>query len=194
MRHLTLISLCFLACLCVEAAHGQEANQESSQESFSQVAHLLASAQGLSVETYLTPYQDGESHFLQFLDSAKSKCYVASYSITDPNIIDKLVQLHSRGVDVEVLTDKTQASGRSEQAALAVLKENNIPLFIGKSVDNALMHCKFVVVDDYLVEDGSWNFTSSASRQDNVLNFSNSKERAKQFMNYWLKIRSDMKY
>ena len=104
------------------------------------------------------------------------------------------MQLHSRGVDVEVLTDKTQASGRSEQAALAVLKENNIPLFIGKSVDNALMHCKFVVVDDYLVEDGSWNFTSSASRQDNVLNFSNSKERAKQFMNYWLKIRSDMKY
>lgn len=193
MRQLKFITLCVLAYLSFGGADAQVKDSDN-LDSLPQVAHFYATTPTVSVETYLTPYQDAEAHFLQFLDAAKSKCYIASYSITDPNIINKLVQLHSRGVDVEVITDKTQASGRREQAALAVLQENRIPLFIGKSVDNALMHCKFVVVDDYLVEDGSWNFTTSASRQDNVLNFSNSKERARQFMDYWLKIRGDMRY
>jgi phosphatidylserine/phosphatidylglycerophosphate/cardiolipin synthase-like enzyme len=191
MQHLKLISLCSLIWLCIAPIQ----SKNSSQDPLAQVAHVyMAATPEVSVETYLTPYQDAESHFLQFLDAAKNKCYIASYSITNPNIISKLVELHSRGVDVEVITDKTQASGRSEEAALFILRENKIPLFVGRSADNALMHCKFVVVDDYLVEDGSWNFTTSASRQDNVLNFSNSKERAKQFLDYWLKIRNDMRY
>jgi phosphatidylserine/phosphatidylglycerophosphate/cardiolipin synthase-like enzyme len=192
MRHLHLIILCFIACLCLDTV---QSKVNASQEPLSQAMPVgTATTPEVSVETYLTPYQDAESHFLQFLDVAKNRCYIASYSITNPNIISKLVQLHSRGVDVEVITDKTQASGRSEQAALTALHDSRIPLFIGKSADNALMHCKFAVVDDYLVEDGSWNFTTSANRQDNILNFSNSKERAKQFLDYWLKIRSDMKY
>jgi phosphatidylserine/phosphatidylglycerophosphate/cardiolipin synthase-like enzyme len=194
MRPRLLLSLSFLVFLRGHAALSSDSALEGTISSQAQAYATVPTAPEVSVRTYLTPYQDGETHFLQFLDAAKSKCYIASYSITNPNIINKLVQLHSRGVDVEVITDKTQASGRSEQAALMVLQQNRIPLFIGKSADNALMHCKFVVVDDYLVEDGSWNFTCSASRQDNVLNFSNSKDRAKQFMDYWLKIRSDMKY
>ena len=102
--------------------------------------------------------------------------------------------MHNRGVDVEILTDKTQAAGKREQAVLAVLQENHIAVFAGRSVDHALMHCKFCVIDDHLVEDGSWNYTTSANKEDNVLNFVDSKERAKEFLVYWLKIRGDMKY
>ncbi len=146
-----------------------------------------------AVETYLTPYDDAEDRLLQFLDQAKSKCYIASYSITNPNIIKKLVELHDRGVDVQILTDKTQAAGKKEQIALAILAEDNIPVFAGRSVDNALMHCKFCVIDDHLVEDGSWNYTVSANKEDNILNFVDSKPRAKMFLSYWLKIQRDMK-
>ncbi len=146
-----------------------------------------------AIETYLTPYDNAEARLIAFLDQAQRYCYIASYSITNPNIVNKLIQLHSRGVDVEVLTDKTQAAGHSEQAALQLLQENHIPVFIGKSIANALMHCKFCLIDDHLVEDGSWNFTASANREDNILNFVDSKQRAMQFLNYWQKIRSDMK-
>ena len=55
---------------------------------------------------------------MQFLDQAKTRCYIASYSITNPHIIEKLVQLHNRGVDVQVLTDKTQAAGRRNKLLL----------------------------------------------------------------------------
>jgi phosphatidylserine/phosphatidylglycerophosphate/cardiolipin synthase-like enzyme len=147
-----------------------------------------------AVETYLTPYDNAEARLITFLDLAQRYCYIASYSITNPNIVNKLIQLHSRGVDVQVITDRTQAGGHSEQAAIAALQANGIPVFAGKSVDHALMHCKFCVIDDHLVEDGSWNFTASANREDNILNFVDSRQRAIQFFNYWLKIKSDLKY
>ena len=147
----------------------------------------------VALETYITPYDNAENRLLQFLDQAKIRCYIASYSLTNPNIINKLIQLHYRGVDVQAITDRTQAAGRNEQAALAALEANGISIFAGKSVVNALMHCKFCVVDDHLVEDGSWNFTVSANREDNILNFADSKERANQFLNYWFRIRSDLR-
>jgi len=195
MRYRLAVSIYLLFCLNVQAAqspHGDtgtllpQQNHNHTQITNNALTPLL--------ETYLTPYDDAETRFLQFLDQAKVKCYIASYSITNPNIINKLIQLHDRGVDVEVLTDKTQAAGKRERLALAALEESNIIVFAGRSAENALMHCKFCVIDDHLVEDGSWNFTTSANREDNILNFVDSKQRATKFTNYWLKIRSDMKY
>ena len=155
---------------------------------------LMSIVPSTALETYLTPYDNAEVRFLQFLDQAKSKCYIASYSITNPNVIEKLVQLHDRGIDVQVLTDKTQAAGKKEQIALSILEEDHIPVFVGRSVEHALMHCKFCVIDDHLIEDGSWNFTASANKEDNILNFVDSKQRAQLFLVYWLKIRNDMQH
>ena len=181
MRHQLIIIICFFFCLNVQAAQNPP-----------DIHPPIASVPPITVETYLTPYDDVEGRFLQFLDSAKSRCYIASYSITNPDVIYKLIQLHNRGVDVEVLTDKTQAAGKREQAALEALEENHISVFAGRSVAHALMHCKFCVIDDHLVEDGSWNFTTSANKEDNILNFVDSKPRAKMFLSYWLKIQRDM--
>jgi phosphatidylserine/phosphatidylglycerophosphate/cardiolipin synthase-like enzyme len=182
MRHQLIIIIYFFTCLNVQAAQNP-----------SDIHSPITSVPPITIETYLTPYDDVEGRFLQFLDQAKSRCYIASYSITNPNIIKKLVELHDRGVDVQILTDKTQAAGKKEQIALAILGEDHIPVFAGRSVDHALMHCKFCVIDDHLVEDGSWNFTTSANKEDNILNFVDSKTRAKAFLTYWLKIQQDMK-
>jgi phosphatidylserine/phosphatidylglycerophosphate/cardiolipin synthase-like enzyme len=183
MRHQLITAICFLVCVSVQAA-----------QSPPDIQPPIASAPPVTVvETYLTPYDDVEDRFLQFLDQAKSRCYIASYSITNPDIINKLIQLHDRGVDVEIVTDKTQAAGKREVAAIAALEENHIPVFAGRSVAHALMHCKFCIIDDHLVEDGSWNFTTSANKEDNILNFIDSKPRAAHFLNYWLKIQQDMK-
>jgi len=93
-----------------------------------------------------------------------------------------------------VLTDKTQAGGKREQTALAVLEENHITVYIGRSVDNALMHCKFCIIDDHLVEDGSWNFTTSANREDNILNFVILNRGQHSFCLIGFKIRNDMQF
>ncbi len=193
MRYLLTISVCLFICLNVQAAQSPYGENASLLSQPITIHPPITSVPPSTIETYLTPYDDAESRLLQFLDQAKNRCYIASYSITNPNVINKLIQLHGRGVDVEVLTDKTQAAGKREQSALAALVENHIAVFAGRSVEHALMHCKFCVIDDHLVEDGSWNFTSSANREDNILNFVDSKQRAKEFLEYWLKIRRDMK-
>jgi phosphatidylserine/phosphatidylglycerophosphate/cardiolipin synthase-like enzyme len=92
MRHQLITIICFLFCLNVQAA-----------QSPSDIHPPIATVPPITVETYLTPYDEAENRFLQFLDQAKNRCYIASYSITNPNIINKLIQLHDRGVDVEVL-------------------------------------------------------------------------------------------
>jgi len=192
MRHQLTIIICFFICLNVQAAQTPAVDKGSLSSQPTNIHAPIASVPPITFETYLTPYDDAEVRFLQFLDLAKNRCYIASYSITNPHIIEKLIQLHNRGVDVQVLTDKTQAAGKKEQIALAILYENNVPVFVGRSVAHALMHCKFCVIDDHLVEDGSWNFTASANKEDNILNFVDSKPRAKAFLAYWLKIRRDM--
>lgn len=189
-----MISICFFICLNVQAAQYPSGDNGSLLSQPITIHPPISSVPPIIIETYLTPYDDAEGRLLQFLDQAKNRCYIASYSITNPNVVNKLIQLHDRGVDVEVLTDKTRAAGRRELAALAVLQENYIAVFAGRSVDHALMHCKFCVIDDHLVEDGSWNFTTSANREDNILNFVDSKQRAKAFLAYWLKIKHDMNH
>jgi len=193
MRQQLITIICFFICLNVQAAQYPSGDSGSLLSQPVTIHPPIASVPPITVETYLTPYDDAESRLLQFLDQAKNKCYIASYSITNPHIIERLIQLHNRGVDVEVLTDKTQAAGKKEQIALAILDENRIPVFAGRSINHALMHCKFCVIDDHLVEDGSWNFTTSANKEDNILNFVDSKQRAKAFLSYWLKIQRDMK-
>ena len=191
MRQSLLISFFFFTCLTVNAAQNPSSNNRAY---ISQPVSSASAPRSEAIETYLTPYSDAESRFLQFLDQAKTRCYIASYSITAPNIINKLIQLHYRGVDVQIITDRTQAGGHSEQAALAALKANGIPVYIGKSIANALMHCKFAILNDNLTEDGSYNLTISANKEDNILNFVDSKPRAEQFLNYWFKIRNDMQF
>ncbi len=180
-----LISLYIFICPAVFAAQYPYGDDKSY---LSQPYNALA-----ITETYLTPYDNAEARLIVFLDQAQRYCYIASYSITNRNVINKLIQLHYRGVDVQVITDRTQAAGKNEQAALAALQANGIPVFAGKSVANGLLHVKFAVIDDHLVEDGSWNFTASANKEDNILNFVDSKPRAAQFLSYWIKIRSDMR-
>jgi len=194
MRRLLMIGICFFVCLNVQAAQNPYGDNGSLLSQPTNIRSPISrNTSPITIETYMTPYDDVEDHLLQFLDQANNRCYIASYSITNPKVIDKLIQLHDRGVDVQVLTDKTQAAGKREQAALTVLEENHIPVYAGRSVDHALMHCKFCVIDDHLVEDGSWNFTTSASREDNILNFVDSKRRAEKFLVYWFKIRTDMR-
>ena len=193
MRYQLLTIICFFVCLNVQAAQSPYGDNGSLLYQPITIHSPISSVPPPIIETCLTPYDDAEGRLLQFLDQAKNRCYIASYSITNANIINKLIQLHDRGVDVQILTDKTQAAGKREVAALAALKENHIAVFVGRSVAHALMHCKFCVIDDHLVEDGSWNFTTSANKEDNILNFVDSKPRARVFLAYWLKIQRDMK-
>ena len=145
------------------------------------------------IETFLTPYDQGagETRYLTMVNGAKNKIRMCAFGFTDPQVSAALVAAQARHVDIGIVMDENQAGGPHQMIEIAKLKATNIPLWIGHSASHdQLVHAKFTVVDDLWVEDGSWNYSPSASHQDNFLNFMQSPKRAKLFNDYWEKIKA----
>lgn len=143
--------------------------------------------------TLCSPYDNLQQAVLDYLDTAQEQVLMAGYTINNPVIIDKLIELHDRLVDVEVITDTTQASGKNETIAINKLRRHSVPVFVGRSRDDQLMHAKFIVIDGFSSEDGSYNFTISANHQDNVIHINHNLEEAQQLKDFWLQIKRDLR-
>lgn len=144
-------------------------------------------------QTFCSPYDDIQSQLVALLQSAKTECLVAVYTLNSPVLVNTLIDLHKRGVDVEVITDSTQAAGKHEAEALGYLRGNGIPVFVGKSKFHQIMHVKMAIIDNTSVAYGSYNWTDVANRQDNTLTIENNPQLADQLHHYWVQIREDMK-
>lgn len=142
---------------------------------------------------WVTPYDPVEAIVLDFLSESKKECLVAGYTINNPVIINKLIALHDDGIDVEVITDTTQASGKNEVIAIDKLRRHSIPVFIGRSRDDQLMHAKFIVIDGKASEDGSYNFTVSANKQNNIIHINHNLYEAGKLRTYWFQIKEDLR-
>jgi phosphatidylserine/phosphatidylglycerophosphate/cardiolipin synthase-like enzyme len=102
-----------------------------------------------------------------------------------PPLIDELIQLHKRGVDVALVCDHTQARGKYEHPEIEQLRAAGIPLVEGTSQKHKIMHHKFAVRDKTTVLSGSWNFSLSASEENNYFDIVESPERAALFLSKW---------
>ena len=139
-------------------------------------------------KTYFSPDDDTQNAFLQFLQSATKKILIADYSFNLQPVVDLLISKHQSGIEVRLILDRTQAAGRSEEPEVQQLRSAGIPLAVGTSSLRKIMHNKFTIVDDTWVESGSWNYTGTASKEDNFFDIENSPDRAVAFATYWQKM------
>lgn len=146
------------------------------------------------IETLFTPYDNGLARYLKFLDTAKKSVFIACYGFTEPSIVDKLIELKTeRNVNVRIVLDRSQSGGKYQKEAIERLRAAGIEVVIGTSPKyGAIMHNKFTIIDGLWVEDGSWNYSASASKQGNVMNFIRSPRRAQLFGDYWQKLYAHM--
>ena len=63
----------------------------------------------------MTPYQDAEQAFGEFLASAKTSIRTMIYSATLQPYFDALIAAKQHGIDVKVIFDHTQAEGHAEK-------------------------------------------------------------------------------
>ena len=131
----------------------------------------------------ITPYADGLKAFEAFLAGAAAsgaKLRTMIYGCTLQPFFDALIEAHRCGADVKVIFDHTQAAGRAEAPQIARLREAGLAdgqhFLIGTSpVHHQIVHLKATVIwtpDGKVgVEDGSWNYSTSASQQMNDLCF-----------------------
>jgi phosphatidylserine/phosphatidylglycerophosphate/cardiolipin synthase-like enzyme len=122
-------------------------------------------AQAITTEEAFSPRQGAIELVLKSINNAKSSIHMAAYSFTSKVIASALVAAHDRGVDVQLVLDKGQYNGR----VVRYVVEHAIPVRINYKY--AIMHNKFMVIDNSVVELGSFNYTEAATMRnaENVL-------------------------
>jgi len=121
------------------------------------------SAQTTYTEVYFCPRDNCSIQLINQIDNAESSIHTAIYSFTLDSIADAMIIAKSRGVDVKIVVDRSQAS--SKYAEDDRLLEAGIPLkYAGFS---GLMHNKFTVVDGSIVSTGSFNYSQNGDTKNN---------------------------
>jgi cardiolipin hydrolase len=118
-----------------------------------------APAVGEAAEAHFSPGDDCWRRLVSVLGSAKRTLDVCVFTITDDRITAAILGAHRRGVAVRVLTDNEKAADLGSD--VEQLRRAGVPLRIDDSPFH--MHHKFALVDGALLLNGSFNWTRSAS-------------------------------
>jgi phosphatidylserine/phosphatidylglycerophosphate/cardiolipin synthase-like enzyme len=106
------------------------------------------------IEAYFMPIQADEAlhRIVELINNSRYYVYVAAFMLSDTQIINSLIIVHKRGVDVRIVSD---TDGGVEESTL--LRLNNIPIIYDQRRGD-YMHDKFIVIDNETVITGSANF------------------------------------
>jgi phosphatidylserine/phosphatidylglycerophosphate/cardiolipin synthase-like enzyme len=98
---------------------------------------------------------------------AKTSILVHAYSFTSAPIAKALLEAHKRGIQVQVILDKSQRTEKYSSADF--LANQGVPAMI--DANHAISHNKVMVIDGETVITGSFNFTKAAQEKnaENVL-------------------------
>jgi len=148
-----------LAALCVLAALAGGAGAYE-RPSFGAGQNLAASG---TIQLAFTPGDDAAKLIMQALDGAKKQVLVQTYSFTSRPIAQALIAAKLRGVDVQLIADREQAS-KMERNRVAEIADGGVPTFLDGEHQSA--HSKVMVIDNgtanATVITGSYNFTNAA--------------------------------
>ena len=109
-------------------------------------------------EVYFSPHGGCTQAVVDNLNWAERYIRVQAYSFTSKPIAEALIAAHKRGVDVQVLLDKSQLHGKGSK--LDLLVQAGVPVMIDKK--HAIAHNKVMIIDGVTVLTGSFNFTNAA--------------------------------
>jgi phosphatidylserine/phosphatidylglycerophosphate/cardiolipin synthase-like enzyme len=129
-----------------------------------------------------TPNRLCQQSLLITLKMAKQSIYLQAYAFTDKDIADALIDAKKRGIDVQVILDKSNKTDKHSKASL--LAKNGIKVYIDSP--SGIAHNKVIILDQGTVVNGSYNFSSAAhSRNAENLLFIKNTELAQRYLKNW---------
>lgn len=105
-----------------------------------------------------SPKRGATKAITDLIASAKTSIRMEAYSYTSEPIGSALRAAKARGVDVQTIVDRTTPVMEKNQAVLD--KAAGIPIFV--DTKHRIMHNKVMIVDEFTVLTGSFNFSISA--------------------------------
>jgi phosphatidylserine/phosphatidylglycerophosphate/cardiolipin synthase-like enzyme len=134
------------------------------------------------VNVYFSPKGGCTEAIINEIEKAKTEILVQAYSFTSAPIAKALMNAHKKGINVQVILDKSQRSKKYTSATF--LKNAGIPTYIDDQ--HAISHNKIMIIDMTKVITGSFNFTKAAEGKnaENILIIT-SKDLAKIYIENW---------
>ena len=131
---------------------------------------------GATAEVYFSPNGGCTDAIVAEIGKAKNEVLVQAYSFTSAPIADALVEAHMRGLNVEVILDKSQAEKKYSSADF--VSYAGIATLIDRN--HAIAHNKIILIDRQTIITGSFNFSKAAEEKnaENLLVIKGSKELA----------------
>jgi phosphatidylserine/phosphatidylglycerophosphate/cardiolipin synthase-like enzyme len=114
------------------------------------------------VTVCFTPGGNCTDAIVQVLGKAKHTILVQAYSFTSAPIAKALLDAHKRGVQVQVILDKSQRNEKYSSADF--LANQGVPTMI--DANHAIAHNKVIIIDGETVLTGSFNFTKAAQENN----------------------------
>ena len=147
-----------------------------------QIQKSVAVPSSPDIHMYTSPHGGCTEAVVEQLDKAKSNILVQAYSFTSAPIAKALVDAHKRGVQVQVILDKSQKTEKYSEADF--IAHAGIRTLI--DAKHAIAHNKIMVIDGDTVITGSFNFTKAAEEHnaENLLVIEHS-VLAKQYTENW---------
>jgi len=145
--------------------------------------NLVAQAGPQDLRAFFSPNGGCTDAVIAALNQARKTVLVQAYSFTSAPIAIALVDASKRGVDVQVILDKSQRTERYTGATF--LAHEGVPVFI--YADHRIAHYKVMVIHGQTVITGSFNFTKAAEsgNAENVLLILHAPELAQKYTANW---------
>jgi phosphatidylserine/phosphatidylglycerophosphate/cardiolipin synthase-like enzyme len=113
-------------------------------------------------EVYFSPNGDCTAAISKELNNARRSILVQAYSFTSAPIAKALLGAHKRGVNVEIILDKSQRT--QKYSSVTFFMNSGIPIRIDAA--HAIAHNKVIIIDEEIVITGSFNFTKAAEEKN----------------------------
>jgi phosphatidylserine/phosphatidylglycerophosphate/cardiolipin synthase-like enzyme len=136
-----------------------------------------------SYEVYFSPHGGATEAVVRHIQAARRSLRILAYSFTSKPIVAAVIEAHSRGVDVQVVLDRSQSHGVGGVAS--ELLEAKVPTRIDAS--HPIAHNKVIIYDGQLVSQGSFNFTKQAEANGENILFTPGAELAQIYLENWAK-------
>jgi len=114
------------------------------------------------IEIHFSPNGGCTEAIVDEIHAAKASILVQAYSFTSAPIAEAIVAAHKRGVQVEVILDKSQRTEKYSSADF--VQHAGIPVRIDSH--HAIAHNKVMILDGRVVITGSFNFTKNAEENN----------------------------
>jgi phosphatidylserine/phosphatidylglycerophosphate/cardiolipin synthase-like enzyme len=135
------------------------------------------------MDVCFVPGENCTSKIVEKINAAQTQVLVQAYNFTSVPILEALGKAKDRGVDVEIILDKSNLEPKYNGAKYVA--SHNIPVWI--DTKPAIAHNKLIIIDGKNVIGGSFNYTMSAQKKnaENVTFAWDDSAYAQKFIDNW---------